>query len=93
MDHQWDVSIACVNDVIAFISLLGASSRIKSYVDTLPKPIIITKSYDLIVDELIQKNCTIKHYFRKVSSLASYTLLFRNCQMMNLSGFQHLSGH
>lgn len=50
-----DVSIACVNEVLDFISLLGTSYRIKSYVETLPKPIVITKSYELIVDELIQK--------------------------------------
>ena len=70
-----DVSIACVNDVIAFISLLGASSRIKSYVDTLPKPIIITKSYDLIVDELIQKIAQSNTTLEKVSSLASVYLV------------------
>lgn len=70
-----DVSIACVNDVIAFISLLGTSSRIKSYIDTLPKPIIITKSYDLIVDELIQKVAQSNTTLEKVSSLASVYLV------------------
>ena len=70
-----DVSIACVNDVIAFISLLGTSSRIKSYIDTLPKPITITKSYDLIVDELIQKVAQSNTTLEKVSSLASVYLV------------------
>lgn len=70
-----DVSIACVNDVIAFISLLGTSSRIKSYIDTLPKPITITKSYDLIVDELIQKVAQSNTTLEKVSLLASVYLV------------------
>lgn len=70
-----DVSIACVNDVIAFIRLLGASSRIKSYIETLPKPITITKSYDLIIDELIQKVMRSNTTSEKVSSLASIYLV------------------
>lgn len=70
-----DVSIACVNDVIAFIRLLGASSRIKSYIETLPKPIAIAKSYDLIIDELIQKVMRSNTDSEKVSSLASVYLV------------------
>lgn len=50
-----DVCIACVNDVIKFVQLLGQSSRIKPYTETLPHAIEIQKSYDIIVDDLIKK--------------------------------------
>ena len=50
-----DVCIACVNDVIKFIRLLGLSSRIKPYTETVPQIIEMPKSYDLIVDDLIGK--------------------------------------
>nr|WP_294682961.1 hypothetical protein [uncultured Anaerotignum sp.] len=50
-----DVCIACVNDVINFINLLGQSSRIKPYTESLPHVIEMPKSYDLIVDDLVRK--------------------------------------
>lgn len=50
-----DVCVACANDVIKFIQLLGQSSRIKPYTETLPHTIEIQKSYDIIVDDLIKK--------------------------------------
>ncbi|QAT49548.1 hypothetical protein EQM14_07010 [Caproiciproducens sp. NJN-50] len=50
-----DVCIACVNDVINFINLLGESSRIKPYTETVPRIIAMPKSYDLIIDDLIGK--------------------------------------
>lgn len=50
-----DVCIACVNDVISFIKLLGESSRIKPYTETVPHIIEMPKSYDLIIDDLIAK--------------------------------------
>ena len=50
-----DVCIVCVNDVITFIGLLGESSRIKPYTETVPRIIEMSKSYDLIVDDLIRK--------------------------------------
>lgn len=50
-----DVCIACVNNVIEFIQLLGKSSRIKPYTETAPHVIEMSKSYDLIVDDLVAK--------------------------------------
>lgn len=50
-----DVCIACVNDVIVFIQLLGKSSRIKPYTETVPHIIEMPKSYELIVDDLVAK--------------------------------------
>ena len=48
-----DVCITCVNDVISFLGLLGKSSRIKPYTETVPRLIEVSKSFELIVDELI----------------------------------------
>ena len=50
-----DVCIACINDVIRFIQLLGQSSRIRPYTESLPHIIEMPKSYDLIIDDLIAK--------------------------------------
>lgn len=50
-----DVCIACVNDVINFINLLGQSSRIKPYTESVPHIMEMPKSYDLIVDDLVRK--------------------------------------
>lgn len=70
-----DVCIACVNSVIHFIELLGESSRIKSYIETLPKPIKMFKSYELIVDELIQKVNKSSSDAEKINALASMYLV------------------
>ncbi|MDF2645357.1 MAG: hypothetical protein K0Q73_1162 [Paenibacillus sp.] len=70
-----DVCIACVNDVIKFIMLLGESSRIKSYIETLPRPIEITKSYELIVDDLIKKLEQSTSPLEKANALASIYLV------------------
>lgn len=40
-----DVCIACVNNVIDFINLLGQSSRIKPYTESVPRTIDMPKSY------------------------------------------------
>ena len=50
-----DVCIACVNNVIDFINLLGQSSRIKPYTESVPRTIDMPKSYDLIIDDLVRK--------------------------------------
>ncbi len=50
-----DVCIVCVNDIISFIKLLGESTRIKPYTDSAPRTIEMTKSYELIIDDLIKK--------------------------------------
>lgn len=50
-----DVCIACVNNVIDFINLLGQSSRIKPYTESVPRTIEMPKSYDLIIDDLARK--------------------------------------
>ncbi len=70
-----DVCIACINNVIHFIELLGESSRIKSYIETLPKHIRVYKSYELIVDELIQKVIDSSSDTEKINALASVYLV------------------
>lgn len=50
-----DVCTACINDVIKFILLLGSSSRIRPYTETLPHVIKMPQNYELIVDDLIRK--------------------------------------
>ncbi len=50
-----DACVVCVNDVIRLLQLLGQSSRIKPYIETLPRCIIISKSYDLIINDLINR--------------------------------------
>lgn len=70
-----DVCIACINDVIEFIRLLRMSSRIRPYTETIPHTIEMPKSYELIVDDLIQK---INHSALdddKASTLASIYLV------------------
>ena len=50
-----DVCIACINDVISFLHLLGASSRIRPYTESVPHVIEMPKTHELIVDDLIHK--------------------------------------
>lgn len=50
-----DVSISCVNDVIRFLRVLGLSSRIKPYTETVPQAIEMPKSYSLIIEDLVRK--------------------------------------
>ena len=70
-----DVCIACVNDVIKFIRLLGMSSRIKPYTETVPHIIEMPKSYDLIVDDLIRKLNQSTSSNEKASAIASIYLV------------------
>lgn len=70
-----DVCIACINDVINFIHLLGESSRIRPYTETVPHIIEMPKSYELIVDDLIQKINHSTSDEEKGSALASIYLV------------------
>ncbi len=70
-----DVCIACVNDVISFIDILGQSSRMKTYTQTLPRKIEMPKSYDLIVDDLISKVAQSPSDIEKANALASIYLV------------------
>ncbi len=70
-----DVCIACVNNVINFINLIGESSRIKPYTETVPRIITMPKSYELIIDDLIGKLDKSVSNFDKASALASVYLV------------------
>ncbi len=70
-----DVCIACINEVIAFLQLLGCSSRIKPYIETIPYAIEIQKSYELIVEDLIGKLNTSTSATEKASILSSIFLV------------------
>lgn len=70
-----DVCVACINEVISFLTFLGKSSRIKPYTETLPQPIEIQKSYELIVEDLINKVNSATSIEDKVSALASIFLV------------------
>ncbi|WP_312644122.1 hypothetical protein [Hydrogenoanaerobacterium sp.] len=70
-----DVCIACVNDVITFIDILGESSRIKTYTLTVPRKIEMPKSYDLIIDDMISKVAKSSSDIDKANALASVYLV------------------
>ena len=70
-----DVCVACVNNVIDFINLLGESSRIKPYTETVPRLIAMPKSYELIIDELIGKLDKSISDIDKANALASVYLV------------------
>lgn len=70
-----DVSVACANEVINFLKLLGESSRIKPYMETLPQVIEVQKSYELIVEDLINKVNSASSDEDKASALASIFLV------------------
>lgn len=70
-----DVCIACVNDVINFIKLLGESSRIKPYTETVPHIIEMPKSYELIIDDLVGKLNKSVSDIDKANALASVYLV------------------
>ncbi len=70
-----DVSIVCVNDVISFIRLLGESTRIKPYTDSTPRIIEMTKSYELIIDDLTRKAIDSSLDHDKSNALASIYLV------------------
>ncbi len=70
-----DVCVACINEVLSFLRLLGKSSRIKPYTETVPQTIVIQKSYELIVEDLINKVNSATSTEDKVSALASIFLV------------------
>ena len=87
-----DVCIACVNDVIKFIRLLGLSSRIKPYTETVPQIIEMPKSYDLIVDDLIGKLNKSTSDDERARAIASIYLVIPELPPEEPNGFNHLTG-